>query len=209
MASTYPQRVADNILPLSISGALPEAFKEWFFTEHTIDHESPIEECELCNQEELRYHFEIENRKTSHKLMVGSQCILKFQLPVYENGVLLDERNTRKKLEALKNKMRMESCVNALALVAMKENSDILSNALAFYRKNKYLTPRFAFVVLWRLQVNNIDHCPSFFRVSLKRDKYKHDLRSMELRKVQLIWPALSSSQRRMAESFGHLPPGK
>ncbi len=29
----YPQRVAENLLPLSISGELFEALKEWYFTE--------------------------------------------------------------------------------------------------------------------------------------------------------------------------------
>ena len=56
--SSYPQRVADNILPLSISGELSQAFKEWSFTE---GHEDVIENCQLCNQEQLRYHFEIKN----------------------------------------------------------------------------------------------------------------------------------------------------
>ncbi len=54
--STYPQRVADNILPFSLSGTLPDAFKEWYFTENIEDHGKPIEDCELCNQEQLRYH---------------------------------------------------------------------------------------------------------------------------------------------------------
>ncbi len=75
--STYPQRVVDNILPLSLASALPEAFKEWYFTERTEDHEQAIEDCELCNQERLRYHFEIENRHTKRRLWVGSSCILK------------------------------------------------------------------------------------------------------------------------------------
>ena len=207
--STYPQRVAGNILPLSIAGTLPEAFSEWFFTEYTIDHESAEEDCELCNHEELRYHFEIKNRHTEHSLMVGSSCILKFQLQVFDNGVLLDESGTERKLEALKNKMRLESCINALIKAAAKESNEILKNALAFYRKNKYLTPKFAFVVLWRLQVNNIDHSPSFFKISLNKDKYKRDLATMETSRVHLIWPALSSSQRKIAERYGHEAPGK
>ena len=102
MVSTYPQRVADNIFPLSIAGTLPEAFTEWYFTEwyfteHTIDHEIAEEDCELCNHQELRYHFEIKNQHTSHTLMVGSSCILKFQLQVFDNGILLDETGGQKK----------------------------------------------------------------------------------------------------------------
>ena len=209
MVSTYPQRVADNILPVSIAGTLPDAFTEWYFTEHTIDHEIAKEDCELCNHEELRYHFEIKNRHTNHALMVGSSCILKFQLQVFDNGVLLDETDAQRKLEALKKKMRLESCINALFKAADKENNEILHNALSFYRKSKYLTPKFAFVVLWRLQANKIDHSPSFFKINLSKDKYKRDLRTMKKSRVRLIWPALSSSQRKIAERYGHEAPKK
>lgn len=204
---TYPQRVRDNILPLSIAGTLPEAFKEWHFTEITIDHEKAEEECKLCNQEQIRYHFEIKNKFTQKTLWVGSQCILKFQVSVYENGVLLDSKESKKKLNKLTQKMRLESCFKALTRLAKKENNPILSNALEYYTKNKYLTPKFAFVVLWKLDEFNIDHSPSFFKINLRRDNFKYDLQTMALHRVHRIWPALSSSQRQMAIRLGHSAP--
>ena len=85
MSQTYSQRVRENILPLSVANTLPEAFEEWFFTEDTIDHEKAIEDCQLCDQEQLRYHFKIENEYTNKALWVGSQCILKFQVAVYDD----------------------------------------------------------------------------------------------------------------------------
>ncbi|WP_165856041.1 hypothetical protein [Marinobacter sp. JSM 1782161] len=206
--STYPQRVVDNILPLSLAGTLPEAFKEWYFTENMEDHEIAEEDCELCNQEQLRYHFEIKNRHTNHRMWVRSTCILKFQVQVFDKGALLDAKGSAKKLEKLKETMRLESCIKALRKLATSEDNDILSNALDFYLRNKYLTPKFAFVVFWRLNSNKIDHSPSFFKVSLKKDKYKRDLAQMPLDRVRMIWPALSSSQRKLAISYGHLPPG-
>jgi len=205
--STYPQRVADNILPLSVAESLHDAFKEWCFTERTKDHEQAIEDCELCNQEQLRYHFEIENRHTKHRLWVGSSCILKFKVAVFEGGILLDEKRTEKKLNALMNKMRLDSCVNALRNLSLSESNDILKNALDYYLKKKYLTPKFAFVVFWRLKTNNIDHHPSFFKISLKRDSFKRDLAQMPLSRVHMIWPALTSSQRQIAIRSGHKAP--
>tara|TARA_R110002124_G_scaffold152738_1_gene319622 strand:- start:119 stop:748 length:630 start_codon:yes stop_codon:yes gene_type:complete len=206
--SRYPQRVADNILPLSFTGTLPEAFKEWYFTENMEDHEIAGEDCELCDQERLRYHFEIKNRHTNSRLWVGSSCILKFQVQVFDNGALLDAKGSAKKLEGLKKKMRLESCIQALRKLSSSEENDILSSALDFYLKNKYLTPKFAFVVFWRLNSNKIDHSPSFFKVNLKKDKYKRDLAQMPLDRVHMIWPALSSSQRKLAVAFGHSAPG-
>jgi len=204
---TYPQRVRDNILPLSVGSTLPEAFEEWSFTEQTVDHEEPVETCQLCDQEELRYHFEIKNALTEKTLRVGSQCILKFNLSVFEAGQRLTPANAKKKLDRLMQQMRLQSCIKALEKLAKAENNDIFSNALLFYKKNKYLTPKFAFVVLWRLQSNKIDHSPSFFKVNLKKSKYQLDLQQMQLTRVHTIWPALSSAQRKMAVEMGHKSP--
>lgn len=205
----YPQRVRNNILPLSVGASLPEAFEEWSFTDKTIDHGQPTETCELCDQEELRYHFEIRNSLTHKFLWVGSQCILKFNLSVFEEGQRLTPALAQKKLERLMQKMRLESCIQALEKLAITESNEILSNALKFYKTNKYFTPKYAFVVLWRLTENSIDHSPSFFKISLKNDKYKADLREMPVERVHLIWPALSSAQRNMAINFGHTSPKK
>src|SRR5207342_1788394 len=144
-------------------------FEEWSFTDRMIDHGEPIETCQLCEHEELRYHFEIKNALTKETLWVGSQCILKFNLSVFEDGRRLSSAEAKKKLDRLTQKMRLESCIKALEKLAEAEGSDILSNALDFYKRNKYLTPKFAFVVLWRLQRNKIDHSPSFFKINLKK----------------------------------------
>lgn len=207
MVRNYPQRVRDNILPLSIGATLPEAFEEWSFTEKTIDHEEPVKICQLCEQEKLRYHFEIKNALTNKTLLVGSQCILKFDLSVFEQGHRLSADDAKKKLARLMQKMRLEFCINSLEKLAAKENNKILSNALIYYKKNKYLTPKFAFVVLWRLQSNKIDHSPTFFKIDLKKDKYQKDLREMQLSHVHVIWPALSSTQRNKAITMGHQAP--
>lgn len=205
--NTYTQRVADNILPLSVGVTLPEVFHEWYFTENIEDHEIAEEDCELCDQEQLRYQFEIMNRHTHYRLWVGSSCILKFKVQVFNNGTLLNHNDSAKKLEDLKKKMRLDSCIKALNNLAASENNDILSSALDYYLKNKYLTPKFAFVVFWRLNTNKIDHSPSFFKVSLKNKKYKTDFASMPLDRVHMIWPALSSGQKKLAISYGHTPP--
>jgi hypothetical protein len=205
--STYPQRIRDNILPLSIGATLPEAFEEWSFTEETVDHGHATETCELCEQEELRYHFRIQNQLTAHRLWVGSQCILRFDVSVFEQGMRLSAADAKKKLSRLMQQMHLESCIKALERLTVSESNPILSNALTYFRTNKSLTPKFAFVVLWRLQAHRIDHNPGFFKVSLQKDRHKADLATMDTSKVHLIWPALSSAQRAVAMRLGHVAP--
>lgn len=96
-----------------------------------------IETCQLCDQEEAAIKI----------LSVGSQCILKFGLSVLESGQRLSPAGDKKKFDRLMKKMRLDSCIRALEGFAAADSSEILRNALTFYRKNKYLTPKFAVVV--------------------------------------------------------------
>jgi hypothetical protein len=203
----YSQRVRNSILPLSVGDTLPKAFEEWSVTENVVDHETPQETCELCGQESLRYHFEIRNSLTKHTMWVGSQCILRFGLSMFENGLALSSEDAKKKINRIMDQMRQDACIRALERVAHAEKNEILTNALNYFKKNKYLSPKQAFVVLWRLDKNDIDHSPSFFKIDLKHDKFKAQLRQMELSRVRVLWPALSSSQREIAVRYGHTPP--
>lgn len=207
MHATYSQRVADNILPRSVDKRLPEAFKEWSFTGDVQDHDEAEETCELCDQEQLRYHFLIRNALNRNTLWIGSRCILKFGISVFEDSRRLTPEEAKKKLDRLIQKMRLESCVKALKRLAASEANEILKNALAYYERNGVLTPKYAFVVLWRLDEHKIDHSPSFFKVCLKRDTHKRDLKGMQTARVWTLWPALSSSQRKLAQRLGHSPP--
>jgi len=205
--STYPQRVRDSLLPLSIGDSLPKAFEEWFFTGDVEDHELPTETCQLCGQGDLRYHFEIKNQYTHKTLWVGSHCILQFDVAVFEDGHRLSAEEAKRTLAKLTEKMRLDSCIRALEKLTRTETNPILSNALEYYRRNKKLTPKFAFVVFWKLKDHKIDHSPSFFKIDLKKDRYQSDLEEMPTSRVHFFWNALSSSQRRMAIEMGHKPP--
>lgn len=207
VAHNYTQRVRESILPLSIADTLPKAFDEWQFTGETQDHEEPIETCELCGQEGLRYHFEIENKYNSNTLQVGSQCILQFDVAVYEGSRRLTSAEAKKKLDKLTQQMRLESCLRALRKLAQADGSDILRNALDYYRTNKKLTPKQAFVVFWQLRRHAIDHSPSFFNVTLKKKRYMTDLEQMQTSRVHFFWSALSPSQKKQAVAMGHSPP--
>ncbi|WP_210173777.1 hypothetical protein [Rhizobium sp. 9140] len=127
------------------------------------------------------------NRQTGNRLDVGSECILKFQVAIFDKGRELTAGEARKALFERVRQMRLESCLRALERLASAESNDILSSALKYYKLHKALTPKFANVVFWRLQANAIDHDPSFFKVRLDKSSYVADLRAMPTRNVQRI----------------------
>ena len=94
-----------NLLPLSENKKdFNVALKEWFFTGEIIDHEDAIEVCQLCEKDELRYHFEIENG-LRNKLWVGSKCIEKFDISVFdEEGIEVIEHKEQYLLKQARKK---------------------------------------------------------------------------------------------------------
>jgi len=205
--SGYTHRVRDSILPLSVGGSLPQAFGEWAFTGETVDHEASVETCELCGQQDLRYHFRIANGYTGHQLWVGSHCILQFNVAVIERGRRLSPTEAKRHLAKLTQQMQLEACINALTKLAARESNPILSGALDYYRRKKKLTPKYAAVIFWKLQQYGIDHHPSFFQIEMNRHQHISDLRDMPTARVHRFWNALSTSQRKKAIELGHSPP--
>lgn len=133
---------------------------------------------------------------------------MRFGLSVFEDGQLLSPEDSQRKINRLIDQMRQDACIRALEQLAESEGNQILANALVYFKKNKYLSPKQAFVVLWRLNRNRIDHNPSFFKVDLKHKRFKEQLEKMELSRVHVIWPASTTSQRALALRCGHVAPG-
>jgi hypothetical protein len=128
---------------------------------------------------------------------------------VYDGSRRITVAEAKKRLDKLTQQMRLESCIKALERLAKIENNSILDNALSYYRTNKKLTPKLAFVVFWRLRRDRIDHAPSFFNITLRKKRYQNDLQEMATSRVHFFWNALTPSQRQKAIDMGHTPPGE
>ncbi|ECF2367221.1 hypothetical protein E1890_21575 [Salmonella enterica subsp. enterica serovar Mountpleasant] len=80
--ASWLDKARDNMLRYSSGQAWPAVMKEWSVTGGFIDSHSINKTCELCDNEGLRYQFQITNRLTHYSLWVGSTCINKF-VPVF------------------------------------------------------------------------------------------------------------------------------
>ncbi|MEG6112802.1 hypothetical protein UXO20_23900, partial [Enterobacter hormaechei] len=83
--ASWLDKARDNMLRYSSGQAWPAVMKEWSVTGGFIDSHSINKTCELCDNEGLRYQFQITNVLTHYSLWVGSTCINKF-VPVFVGG---------------------------------------------------------------------------------------------------------------------------
>lgn len=203
MPDAYSERARENILAASRGKHFPGVFQEWRVSGRLRDYGSTVATCQLCEQERLRYHFEIVNDSTQQALWVGSSCILKFGVPVFRDGRRLSGRAAERRLDQLLLDFRTTACLRALRRLCDEEPNEILEHALDYFEEHHSLSPKFAFVVFWRLDEHGIDYSPSFFKIDLKRQKFMRDLEEMPASKVRLIWPALSPAQRSRARQAG------
>lgn len=206
--SSYGQRVADNILPLSVDQTdLSAALKEWHYTGNCMDHDGPAVDCQMCEKTGLRYHFEIANKQTTYNLMVGSECITRFGVPVLdkdgnplpaESGARVVSADRAKLVEAARRKRVLAATMAVLLSDDAAHLLPALEKCLAWIQTNQPLTPKMMSLLGWRLNHNRIAHNPSDFRVALRKGKHKADLEGFTDFKKKMLIPYLSSAQRRL-----------
>ena len=168
MSTAWTAKAIANLLPLSVSPELAEALREWAYTGNSTDYGQPEETCQLCDHEDLRYHFEIANRLTAHRLWVGSKCIQRFEIDGYEQ-VKVDLAGLIKSAE--------ERRVREL-LVTVADRTEGRVDLVAMWEERGGISPRQALRLAkacWRLHITPV----SFPKVRLQRHSDRTELRRM------------------------------
>src|SRR3546814_17433990 len=110
--------------------------------------------CELCGQQELRYHFEIENDETAGSLLVGSECIKRFEIAgIDEQGQRLDARDTGRLVDrhrrGLVEDARKQRVMTALLKLGRKAPDFDAQNFIPFVEDKGALTPTPVAMPFW------------------------------------------------------------
>ncbi|UTH73228.1 hypothetical protein [Chromobacterium sp. IIBBL 290-4] len=210
---TWAQKSAANLLPLSVERAqLAVALQEWLYTGDMYDLGTPIETCELCKHPDIRYQFKIINRHNGNEILVGSECINKFRISaIDELGNILGCDESRRRVNRdrrfLVNEARKRHLVNTLvALSAVEENFDI-NSFISYVLDRDAFTPNQLALLFWRLDQHEIEYSPRDFKLTIRRDREKNQLRQMEDWKLQKLWPSMSTSQHTWVRKHTNFEP--
>lgn len=209
---SWEARAAANILPLSREQrTLGVALREWRYSGSFHDLEEPSEDCELCNHPDIRYQFEIRNLYTEHALLVGSECINRFGIVgTDEQGRALDAADTRRKLGRDRRQLiedaRRRSVVNSLVGLSYADHEFAIHSFIDYLQTHGAFTPRQLSTLLWRLEKHRIPHKSADFKLTIRRNRERAQLREMKDWELKRLWPCLSRTQRAFLEEQGRSP---
>lgn len=206
---SYLERIRANILPVSEASTVTKALKEWAYTGETTDYGAPIEVCQLCDQKNLRYHFEIENEHNHNSLLIGSECILRFKIGVVIDGEVVHGEVAEQKVRRDRSKMIEEARVRRVFVALMTlwqadaDFQDAIYNMMEYLNDHGAFTPKQMGLLAWRMEKFGVDHAPRDFKIILRRNREKDQIRQMEDWKLGKLWPYLSSQQQVTVLSWG------
>jgi hypothetical protein len=203
---SWASRAAANLLPLSRERCdLAQALKEWRYAGNYHDLETPSADCELCDHPDIRYQFEVQNLFTDAALLIGSECINRFGIAATdEEGRTLDAAGTRRKVGQDRRKLvedaRHRRVVSALVALAHKDQEFDIRSFVDYLQTRGAFTPKQLSIVLWRLSKFRVNHNPKDFKLTIKRNREKAQLRSLKDWELARVRPCLSDSQRAFLE---------
>lgn len=205
--SNWAERAAAALLPRSVAPTLASAIHEWFYTGNFLELEATEGVCELCGQQGLSYHFEIENRETQADLMVGSECIKRFHIGgIDESGKRLDAASTGRLVDrhrrGLVEDARKQRVMTALLKLAQATSDFDAMSFIKFVDDKGAFTPKQVAMVFWKLDTFSVQYRPRDWKVRLKRQNDLAQLRSMTPAAFKRVSAALTTAQRQRVEEI-------
>lgn len=200
--SSWVSGCIKNLLPLSEEKRdFQKALREWFYTGDCYDFIDSSEKCELCEYSHLRYQFKILNKFTKNKLLVGSECINRFEiLAVDEKGFFLSKEKSRQKLQCdrqnLIKEAKKKKIIDTLVDLSRKDKDFNINSFIDYIQDRNSFTPNQLSLLFWRLDKYKINYTASDFKLSIRRNKEKEQLLTMEDWKVKRLWKSMSTNQR-------------
>lgn len=182
---------------------LAKALGEWgyFGVSKTVG--TMTTDCELCGQPDISIWFEIKNESNQKTLWIGSDCIKRFEIRVWENGRVLALKDGFRKVDhdirtALET-ARMGEADVALILLIGKETEFTIADFDAYYRARGAFTPAQMLFIARKMDEHSVDCKLSSFDVACRKDREKEQLAAMSNEDIMKIAGALSPAQRNMA----------
>ena len=185
-----------------------EAINEWYISEKIIDNylrytsNSILPSCELCEHEKLRWQFEIKNKNNGTKLLVGSTCITKFDIPLGFDKINFFHGDIRdklliKKINTIKNKYiqdHLNQLLHEIASSSIEDKEEIIE-IYQYWEKSGSFTPKMAYVFVSKCLLNKININEINLSITLRKIDDRIEILHLSEDEYNLIYPYLEKTQ--------------
>lgn len=191
----------ESLRPLSNNQSrLDEMLKEWYYSGNSFDLQTTTGTCELCCHPGIRSQFEIKNKITKMELLVGSECIYKFNLSgISKNGEFISPEKTRQKVTSDKTNLiknsKKQRALNCIIKLKELDNKTNLNSTMIVINNRSKFSPNHLYFIFTKFEANGIQYNPSDFKVSIQRKREKIQLKEFNEFSILKIKSALSPTQ--------------
>lgn len=200
-----------NLAPLSQASSFKEALKEWKFTGLVLDCNDKNIKCELCEHPNLSCHFEIQNTLNANRLLVGSNCILKFsEINIYDDlfgHEITDPKERKAYLDYVLKEKLIEIMLEPLRKLWLKdkEHRDDIEVKAKQLKAGAGASPQALLSLFLLMEEHQIPYKAARYKVSLHSYQEQGELFRMSNAHRNKLKPALSSTQlKRHAHLFAN-----
>ena len=176
------------------------AIKEWTFSGEVIEYDEPVYICTLCNNNNLIRHFKIYN-EIGNEMLVGSECIKKFEIPVFNENSERIEKDVVNYLNTYSQRIYIlkifEELISKNNLSEMRGNirHDLDKSCKDIFQRYDILNARIVNYLFVRFKEENIKFKPKKFKISIKSKDDQFYLLSLNEVQFNRINKALTKPQ--------------
>lgn len=180
--------------------------KEWTFTWEITDDVTLGSACGFCGRSEQRLTYEVVRGADSH--WICQTCVARYPVKGYLDGMQLDPISTRDQVHGLTARIKQQTCQEAIRKLQGLTNDPEIDEILVYFDRNLQLSPRRAARLFAALPLLAEPFDPRVFEIRTRSAEHQSEYGSLDETSRVLVWPALSSVQRRRMIALGYAPAG-
>lgn len=178
--------------------------QEWSFTWDITDDVTLSSACGFCGRTEQRLTYEVV--RAGQALWICPTCVTRYPVAGSLDGFPLDPISTRDQVHGLTARIKQRTCQDVIRQIQVLTNDPEIDEILVYFDRNLQLSPSRAARLFAALPLLGEPIDPRIFEVRTRSMEHQDEYGDLDEAARAVVWPALSSVQRRRMIALGHAP---
>ena len=178
--------------------------KEWLYSWEIRDDVTLASTCDFCGQGEQRLTYEV--TRGDETMWICQRCVGRYPVGGVLDGMMLDPVEARVQIHGLTARQKQKTCQEIIKKVQAAVPEPALSEIVVYFERNLQLSPMWAAVLFRDLPRIDEPVDVRIFEIQTRSVAHQDEFGALEEKDRLLVWPALSTIQKRRLASRGYAP---